>query len=557
MDEARALADGWTQAEIDAEKARRAGKPAPSPSSSVMSQVGDAAKWVAQQPVDLVGGIKRSLADTGRGIRQAAAYVAPGLVDPEAARQAQVAVEEADKANPTSLAHDAGKIVGDVAPWMIGAGMLPKVIGAAPKVAKSVSMIPSAIRTLAGGAAGGAAQGVVSPEAGEYDMGEKAGTGAAWGAAMGPVGWLAGKAYAPFRNAGAGATARENAALLNAEGLPAQIPATQTDAPMVQAMTNALEQIPGAGHWVRKARDKNAQWLTSKVTEPTGKAVEELTPSARKEMFDRLNEEGNAFRTSKPIKMTKPSEAAADAVRNVEQYAMDTAQQSGVKPLVIASQRLADLAGNPATAQRAASGMPVPQYRGIPEIRTSDQVMNLRNAAGELAHAETDPILKNQYRAYRNALADALQTAHPDKDVKGWLGRWGAMEDVQRAAGKGGKELVGGKLTPDRLAQNLDDSFRPGSKMDDLISAASENMPTPPKGWNRAMIQSLMLGGAPMALGAGADYIKGDVGPGTALGSAVSASLIGGLSRKAPSQAKIDAFRRMIMAGGIGADPFN
>jgi hypothetical protein len=368
------------------------------------------------------------------------------------------------------------------------------------------------------------------------------------------VGRLAGRLYAPFRNAGAGSTARENAALLNREGLPSQIPATQTDNAMVQASTNALEQVPGVGQWVSKARNKNAEWLTREASAPTGTAVRELTPSAREAIYNRLNAEGNAFRTQQPIPMTQVSDDARAVADSVRQYAEATAQPGATDKMQRVARSLADVPpAPPFPAPPAGVGAPGMGMPGVPQTRTSAEVMNLRNAASEMAHGETDPVLKQQYRAYRESLADELRAVHGTGRFNTWLKQWGAMEDLQHAAGKGAGELKGGKLTGERLSQNLSESFAPGTRLEKIISAYRENAPAPPSGWNRAMIQSLLLGGAPVAAGAVSDWKKGEMGPGTATGSALSASLIAGLSRKAPSQANIDALRKALTAAGISS----
>jgi len=522
------------------------------PSAARVAQDAEDAKIRAQggsdgnAVMDTVAGVGKAMSDMWLGGKQLAASV--GMGDKEALAKEAADKEELD----ASLMRTGGGMVGKYG-TDIAASFLP--MGIATKAIKGAGMIPGMARA----AAAGGAQELLNPDK-NYDPIKQAGKGAAFGAGGDVVGRVAGRAYAPFRNKGAGATSVENAALLNAEGLPHQIPATQTDSPMVQAMTNALEQIPIVGHGVRKARSGNLGWLTEKATAPTGKAVEELTPSARREMYARLNNEGNAFRTQDQIAMTPVAAEAQQAANNVRQYAQATNQTGDVSRLENVAKALGDVSPGPMRPPLPAGipppptgiGMPGPQRAKIPQVRTADEVMDLRNAASELAHKETDPILKAQYQKYRESLADELRHVHGTNRFDDWLKQWGAMEDVQRAAGKGGRELTGGKLSGERLSMNLDDSFRPGSKLDDIVSAAAENMPTPPRGWNRAMIQSAMLGGAPMALGVGADYLKGDVGWGTGLGTGVSASLISGLSRKVPPQQRIDALRQLLTAVGIG-----
>jgi hypothetical protein len=539
-----------------------AAAPAPEPGfgERFKSNVSD----VLSIPSELRSGAQRSLAATGRGIRQGAASL--GLGDPEAARLAQLKVEQEEAGNPPSFTSDVGKAVTDVAPWMAGGALgIPALAGRGaamlPQAAKYAGMIPKWMSSVAGGAAGGAAQAPFEPTSGEYDLGDKAETGALWGAATSPLGHLAGRLYAPFRNAGRGPTAIQNADRLNAEGLPNQIPATQTDDTMIQHMTNALEQIPWLGSAVKKARDVNLGWLTSKKTAGTGKAVSELSPSAREEMFNRLDAEGNAFRTQDPIVMSPVSAAAKQAADNVSTYAQATSQAGGTRPLRAAEKTLADRtvpmrpnlpAGVPAPPPPGV-GMPGPT-RTVPQIRTADEVMNLRNAASELAYNEKDPVLRAAYRDYKRSLEDKLRDVHGSDRFDDWLKQWGQMEEVTRAAGGGGEFLKRGKLTPERLAMNLEDSFRPGTEMDKLVAAARGNMPTPPPGSNRALATAILLGTGGAIAGGGA-LTNGGWGalPPATLGAALAA----GLSRKAPSQAKLDAFRRMVMAGAIVNNPFN
>ena len=494
---------------------------------------------------NLFTGIGKGMSDMYLGGRQLLNAVTPGD-NPEWAAEAKDR-EQRDKALMNTGGGMVGKYGTDIAASFLPMGLAAKAIQGGGRLA---GMSRAA---LAGGA-----QNMLTPDE-QYDPLKQAGQGAAFGVGGDVLGRVLGRAYAPFRNSGAGTTARENAALLNREGLPSQIPSTQTDNSMVQAGTNALEQIPYVGKWVRNARNKNAEWLTEQATAGTGKAVKELPLSAREEMFTRLNNEGDAFRTGQQVPMSKVSAEAQAAADRVRQYAEATAQ--GGKEAKLS--RIADaLADTPATPIRplppgipppppgiGAPGMTAPS---APQTRTLDEVMNLRNAAGKLAHEETDPVLRSQYRAYRESLADELRAVHGSDRFNTWLKNWGAMEDVQNAAGKAAGELRAGKLTGERLAMGMESSFKPGTRLEKIISAYKENAPSPPSGWNRSMYQSLLMGGAPIAAGGYGDWTRGEFGAGTALGTGVSASLIAGLSRKAPSQASIDAIIKALTAAGIG-----
>jgi len=597
MDEAKALADGWTQAEIDAEKVRRAAaapKPA-APEPSMLSQAGDAAKWIAQQPVDLVSGIKRSVGDAGRGIRQAAAYVAPGMVDPEAARQAQADVEAQDKANPTSMAHDAGKMVGDIAPWFVGAGMVPKVAAAVPKVAEAASMIPKWAQTLAGGASAGAVQGAISPESGEYDLPSKAGTGAGWGAAMGPVGWLAGKAYAPFRGKGS-AAAQENAAVLNAEGIPNQLPSNQSDSKITRFFTEALGQVPVLGHTLNRKRGENQRWLTGKFNEATGMPVDELTPDVLDAMWKRVNKNIDRFKEGpniptfelpgslkavgddlKDLVTVKSKTAELKRLAELERQLTPTANNavpprpgifntieqnaaSDLQPAVGNTlERVAAESGPTALGGKQIASMPpVTQPMVQNTGRTAREMIDLRNEAAAMAHGTAEHAPKERARAVQTLIEQAIKDTHGDKGAAFDLAmkRYGAMKDTRKAAGELGENLVEGSIPTNRMAQTSSEFAGMFPQRDRLVAAAAGNMPTPPPGSNRALY-TLALMGSPIAgglltKGAGGDFDKGSLGTG-----ALATSLVAGLSRQTPSKQKIDAFRRMMMAGGIGADPFN
>lgn len=505
-----------------------------------------AAKWVAQQPVNLVGGLKRSMGDTALGLRQFAANTM-GTEDPEQLRQQAMMAESEARNLPAG--NTAGKVVGDIASLMIpgGAaakvGMLPRAAAFAEKAAPYVGkLIPS----LFGSAAGGAASTILAPETGDYNLGERALTGAEWGAGGNVAGRIAGRAMAPFRKPGS-AAAQENAAILNEGGLPNAIPATQTDSPMLQAATNALEQVPVLGRLVTKAREGNLDWLTRRATAETGKEVSQLTPKVRQEMVDQLNAMGNRFRTQERIPLDEVSTKASAAADRVRDYAEATSQMGKLKKLENAATATSP-AQLKAPYSRATSGMPTPTISKTP---TADEVMDLRRAAGEMAFKESDPVLAQQYRALRDSYDEALRNKFgPDKGAEfdKWRQQWGALEDVKKAAEKG---MQGGRLRAEALASTVPDTFAPKTANQKLFTAAAENMPSPPEGWNRAMITAALLGGAPAAGGVASDVVRGDPGWGTASGGALSAAMISGLVRKKPDQATIDAVRRFMTAAAL------
>ena len=536
MDRARALAAGYSEEEIDAEEARRAGKAAAPPAEPAPSFLRSAANTVAglaQQPIDLVSGIKRSVGDVGRGAWQAAADVAPGMFDAEAARKAQAAAEAE---SPTSGAFHAGKFVGDVAPWMAGAGAAPALLSKLPQAAKVAGMLPAWIRGVIGGSAGGAVQGPLSPESeeGRYSLPQKAKEGAMWGAAMGPVGEIAGRLYAPFRNAGSKA-AQESAAVLNASGLPKQIPATQTDDKYVQVLSNALEQIPLAGEWLKRARGANARWASGKFTEPTGNAVEELTPEILRKMKSRASASIDDFKTGPDV----PTGAIPADLQALAATLIGT-------PTIASKSNLIRKVGD-VEAQLSQS-----------PTRTASEMVELRNEASKMARGEGSYLEKKAASKLQDIVEQAIKDTHGDKgaafDIA--LKRYGATKDTLKAAGELGENLSEGGLPVSRMVEGSKAAPGMFPDRDKIVAALAGNTPTPPSGWNRALYTSLLLG-APLAAGGVSKIAGGDASWGTVPTTGLAAALIAGLSRKAPTKAEIDAIRRLTMGAGVGADPFN
>jgi hypothetical protein len=185
-------------------------------------------------------------------------------------------------------------------------------------------------------------------------------------------------------------------------------------------------------------------------------------------------------------------------------------------------------------------------------------MMELRNEAAAMAHGTTEHAPKERARAVQTLIEQAIKDTHGDKGAAFDLAmkRYGAMKDTRKAAGEMGENLIEGSIPTSRMAQTSSEFAGMFPQRDRLVAAAAGNMPTPPPGSNRALYTAALMAspfaGGLITKGAGGDFDKGSVGTG-----ALAASLIAGLSRQTPSKQKIDAFRRMMMAGGIGADPFN
>jgi hypothetical protein len=190
--------------------------------------------------------------------------------------------------------------------------------------------------------------------------------------------------------------------------------------------------------------------------------------------------------------------------------------------------------------------------------RTAREMMELRNEAAAMAHGTTEHAPKERARAVQTLIEQAIKDTHGDKGAAFDLAmkRYGAMKDTRKAAGEMGENLVEGSIPTNRMTQTSSEFAGMFPQRDRLVAAAAGNMPTPPPGSNRALYTAALMAspfaGGLITKGAGGDFDKGSVGTG-----ALAASLIAGLSRQTPSKQKIDAFRRMMMAGGIGADPFN
>jgi hypothetical protein len=228
-------------------------------------------------------------------------------------------------------------------------------------------------------------------------------------------------------------------------------------------------------------------------------------------------------------------ETAAD---NVRQYADATSQRGKVGKIDTAAETLAPT---------------LPGGARIVPNQSADTIMDLRRAAGELAYAEKDPVLAAQYRKLRDSYDDALKSTHADQGAEfdAWRKKWGAMEDVKKAHEKG---TEGGRLTPEHLAASMEEGFSPtgpDAGFRRLVEAAKENMPTPPKGFNRAMYIAMLLGGAPTAAGVYGDVRRGEFGAGTAAGLTGSAALARALTRKAPSTETLDQLRKYLTAATI------
>lgn len=598
MDRARARAAGYTDEEIDAEEARRASSvaaPTAAPESpSLLRSVADKSAWVAQQPIDLVRGVGRSVGDVGRGLRQAAAYVAPGLVDPEKARKAQ---EVAEAESPSTGAFGAGKLAGDIAPWLIGAGAVPKVVSKLPALAAAAKSHPL-VSALLGSTAGGAVQAPLSPEAGEYDLPGKVSSGAKWGAAMGPVGYAAGRVFAPFRGKGSEA-AQENAAVLEGAGLPHRLPSNITDNQYVQMLSNALEQIPIVGSVLKRKREENLKWGTEKFVESTGAKVDDLTPDTLKALRERASANIDKFRAGPDVPtgdLPPHLQELAARLRNTATVAPTTgtekkinALREALTPTMSAGKQprpgiygtLEEVAQtNPnyrvgSTLEQAAAENVPTGFRGatgtrlfgdIPAAdagiknttRSAAEMIDLRNEASAMAAGSGTYLEKKAGRDLQERIEKAIKDTHGDKGAAfdRVLKEYGATKDVTHAGGQFGEFLKEGKLPVNRMVEGSKSYAGMFPERDRLVAAMSGNMPSPPAGWNRALYVSALLG-TPLAAGGATKLAGGDATWGTAGASALAASLISGLSRKPPTKEQIEAVRRMITAGGIGADPFN
>ena len=498
----------------------------------------DAAAYVAKSPFEMVGGVRRALEGKVLGARQFAAGVTGE--DEEQLRQRAMQLEAENK--NASATSKVGEFVGSVAPEMMVGGPVGRMVSGAVKAA------PAAIRgltSLVGSGAAGAADAMLNPETGEYNIADKAKSGAEWGVGGNLVGRAAGRIYAPFRGKGGG-DAQQNAALMNANGLPNQYPATQTDSKMIQAATNALEQIDPTGT-MSKLRNQNYEWGTRLFTKPTGTEVSVLSQSARDAMDNNLRAQARKF-DAVPGTVVAPTPAAdlEEANRAVRRFASE-----------------------PGTAIPMKGGPPLHEV-------TMEDLLHLRSAATKLSDAKAggampSPELAKDFRnireMYDQAILDRLPARppppapgapsppHPSglptkEDYTEWLDKWGAFQVVKQAREKG---TSGGRLLPQNIEAVMGDTFASGDPAKRLASAMAENMPTPPSGWNRAAITAALLGATPAAGGVASDLTRGDPGVGTAAGLGVSAALISGLMRKAPSQAQTDELRRRITAFMLAA----
>jgi hypothetical protein len=261
------------------------------------------------------------------------------------------------------------------------------------------------------------------------------------------------------------------------------------------------------------------------------------------------------------------SQSARDKMKNT--LTAEARRFDAVPGKVVAPAPAADLEEANRAVRRFASnpGTEI-KMKGAPSLHevTMEDLMHLRSAATKLSHsklsgATPSPELAKDYRTLREMYDAAILDRLPDRtsgmagptkqDFTEWLDKWGAEQVVEQAYKKG---TSGGRLLPENVANAMGDTFSSGDPMKRLASAMSENMPTPPAGWNRAAITAALLGAAPAAGGAGADLFR-DSGPGvgTAAGLGMSAALISGLMRKPPSAAQSDELRRKITAFMLAA----
>jgi hypothetical protein len=509
----------------------RAGERAELPDApkTAMQRVSAGLKQGAAAPFEMVGGMRRALQGKVLGARQFAVEAGISGEDEEKLRQQAMELESANKqATPSGKA---GDFIGSIAPEMMVGGPVGRAVAA------GIKQLPRLVRGIAGyggASAGGAASSMLTPETGEYDIADKAKSGAMWGAGGRTAGHVASAVYRPIRSLG-GVDAQENAALLNRSGLPNQFPATQTDSKMIQAATNALEQIDFTGTTSR-LRNQNYEWGTRKFTKPTGTEVSVLSQSARDKMKNALTAEARRF-DAVPGKSAAPVPPAdlEEAERAVRKFASHPGTEVKMK------------------------GAP-----SLWEVSVED-LMHLRSAATKLSHSKStgatpSPELAKDFRTLREMYDDAIRGRLPDRqsglpgptkqDYTEWLDKWGAEQVVEQAFAKG---TSGGRLLPKNIEAVVGDTFASGDPAKRLASAMAENMPTPPAGWNRAAITAAILGGMP-AVGAASDlYRNGEVGPLTGLGLGTSATLIAGLLRKAPSAAQSDELRRKITAFMLAA----
>jgi hypothetical protein len=376
-----------------------------------------------------------------------------------------------------------GKYGTDIATSFLPMGPLTKAtqgLNAAARVAAksgegAIRFLPKALTSFVPSVTTGAAQGVLTPSS-DYDAADQAGVGAALGAAGDFGGRVLGRMAAPFHGlvngvVDAGRQATYNAVdTLNKAGFLPRVLATHLLPEEFSGLTAQIAKTHGYKSGILAADAENRAALTARQAELAGVRGENANAisTAAPEMRAALQAEGDAFRfpngadqPSPKVEMapfTPKMQGAHDAVvdyaaatsqthkadklRNAVQANYGVAKMPVIPgtPEVPAS-KLLDAAGEPVRA--AVPGTPATEIVGPPQarptVRTTDELMDLRNAASEMAFKEQDPVLSAQYKTLANTYADAIESGlptHMQGGLKPWLKKYGAMFDFERAASR-------------------------------------------------------------------------------------------------------------------------
>lgn len=530
----------------------------PKPISSIPGQLWD----MTRNPLSTFRDIGQGGVDAAQnmvlGARQAAAGIA-GIGDAEALKK-EAAAREAELKTRSPVAKTA-KVVTDIGTSLLPSKWAGDTLAMIPQLPKYLE----AVKAVLPSTVSGATMDLLDPSK-DYDAGKKASWGGAIGAGLDTVARVPGAVYRKWFTGGASDVAKEAADVLAKGGMPKPIAATQTDAPMVQQLSDVASKLPFGGG-IREARDANLDWGNKLVTKqagmgPSGQGVTQMTEAAKDANQNRLNDAINMFRQGPDVPLPHVAPDLQAALDKVESYVKATAQESKTKPVQAA------IEGATPTPSTLIMPPGVPPPPRPPVTITANEAVDRRRAASQLANAEFtkvggDTNLAQQYRnirdSYDNAIKDTLPFGpqlptndlsiipHTAEGFDMWRKQASAHKDAVAAADKG---LERGRLIP----QNVQDVISKSGGVQDIaptVKAAATNITRPTTGVNRALMTSVLLG-TPLGTGAIGGLASGDLGVGGAVGLGTAAALIKGLSHTPSTPAQREAFRKMLVAAGIG-----
>jgi hypothetical protein len=483
---------------------------------------GDVPKAAAKEPPPIIGGVDptegmSTLGKLGVGFQSgvedkvlgARQFLASTLgIGDEAALKAQA--EEKARLDKPLLASGAGT-TGNIAGNMITDLLAMAAGGAALKgggmaLKAGAGLLPRAVAGATTAAAGGAESGLTTPSA-TYDPTTQAAEGAAWGVGGDVLGRGVGRVLRPVQSKVGQAVSEHIQGIKDALPNAKLLAANLTDSAPVQALTNALAQIPGFGGGVNAARRDIAEGVTEKITGAAGLPMKEVAPSTAARLEAELKSGFERFSapTMPRVNLQHVPAQLQDTLQSLDITGKISGKRGPSRTVGAASEGSIATPAGPPTTYHLPSGMKynVPGTPAIPEKITAKQALDLRSAASERAFSAKDPFERQAYTAVRDALENAISATHSPSEAAAFDAlrkRWGVWESI-KTAGAGGK---GGTIRPEDFAKTLSDArqLAPQTQLEKLVVGAGERAPSPSLSENRSLMVRALMGGAIPATGA-------------------------------------------------------